>query len=263
GDAVGDRTRSFLVSLQLTDSAFPSGRYAFSAGLEAFVQAGRIDPAQPEEALTALLTDYLRYAVGPADGAALACAHRAVTDHGGGDRGRDSGGDGREGPEPAARTGERLLESVARADERLSAVKLPREARHASARSGRALLDTATAVFAVPALAAYARRVRAGCAPGNAAVLLGLLTAALGVPRRQALAGELHSFTAGSVQAAVRLAVLDHRGAQAVLHRLHPVITEVTEENTDKSVQQIAGNAPLIDVLSMRHERAALRLFAS
>jgi urease accessory protein len=237
---------AFLISLQLADSAFPAGRYTLSAGLESFAQAGHLVPGQPVDRLVALLADYLEHAVGPTDGAALACAHRAVSTAVG----------------TVVESGQ-VLDLVARVDERLTAVRLPREARDTSARVGRALLRTAGTVFEVPLLAAYGRRVRAGQAPGNAAVLVGLLTAALGVPRRQALACELSAFTTASVTAAVRLALIDHTAAQVTLHRLHPVLGAVTAANLDKDVSQIASSAPLIDLMGIRHERADLRLFAS
>ena len=77
-DHIQNSVLPLLGSLQLLDSFFPSGLYTLSYGLEAFVAAGAVT----DGTLTALLADYLRYGVGPADGVALACAHRA---HGSGD----------------------------------------------------------------------------------------------------------------------------------------------------------------------------------
>ena len=81
-------------------------------------------------------------------------------------------------------------------------------------RTGRALLSTATAAFGGAAMLDYAERVGEGRAPGNHAVVLGLLSARLGVPRLEAVVGELYAFSASWVAAAVRLAVTDHRTAQ-------------------------------------------------
>ncbi|MHA6622600.1 urease accessory protein UreF [Pseudonocardia sp. DLS-67] len=223
-----------LAALQLADSAFPSGRYTLSYGLEAIAQSGM--PAD----LVELLSDGVRLGVAPSDGVALACAHRAV------------GADGRID-----------LDLVARVDERLTAVKLAREARQASARTGRALLGTATTALGVTAMADYADRVAAGRCPGNHAVVLGVLSAALGVPRLEAVAGELYAVCAGWVAAAVRLALTDHRTAQGVLHRVRPVIAEAAAAAVDRDVTGIGGCTPLLDLMSMRHEQAELRLFAS
>lgn len=224
---------AFLSSLQLADSFFPSGLYTLSHGLEAFAQAGLLKP----DDLEALLIDYLRHGVGPADGAALACAHRAA-----------EAGD---------------LEIAAKADLRLAAVKLPREARANSQRIGRQLLKTASQVFGGEQLASYAERVRQGDVPGNHAVALGLIMATQGIEREHALAGELYAFSAGAIGSVVRLAVIDHRFAQIVLHALKPVIVETAHIHCESRVQDIASSTPLIDVMAMRHERAQLRLFVS
>lgn len=230
----------FLSVLQLTDSAFPSGRYTLSYGLETMAQTGRLTTPSDPVVLTDLLSDHLRFAVGPSDGVGLACAHRAV-----------------------ATRDQVDLETVIRADERLTAVKVSRESRETSARTGRALLRVATPAFGDLALREYVRQVADGRAPGNHAVVLGVLSACLGVPRPEAVAGELFAFSASWVAAAVRLAVTDHSTAQAVLHDVRPVMTEAAKSAVDKDVPDIVSCTPLLDVMAMRHEESELRLFAS
>jgi urease accessory protein len=238
-DAAPARLASFLSLLQLSDSALPSGRYTLSYGLEAFAQSGQLTaPARPS-ALATLLGSCLRMGVAPSDGVALACAHRAA--------GRDGGID---------------LELVRRVDQRLSAVKLARETREASTRTGRALLAVAGSLEAA-ALRDYGELVSTGFSPGNHAVVLGLLSASLGVPRLEAVAGELYAFSAGWVAAAVRLGLIDHRAAQNLLHRVRPVAAEAALEAVDGDVSAISSCTPQVDVMSMRHEQAELRLFAT
>ncbi|MGW2196805.1 urease accessory protein UreF, partial [Streptosporangium sp. NPDC001682] len=96
-----------LAQLQLTDSGFPSGLYTLSHGLEGYVQLGATGSAD----LRGLLTDLLYNSVGPGDATALVLAHRAA---GAGDW-------------------DRLVE----VDQRLHAIKLNREQRSASVRTGR------------------------------------------------------------------------------------------------------------------------------
>lgn len=224
----------FLGSLQLTDSAFPSGLYTLSHGLESYAHAGQLRACGDVEAL---IGDLLRHAVGPADGVALVNAHRAAAE----DR-----------PDLAAE-----------ADLRLVAAKLAREARAASVRTGKQLLALANSLFEHPVLAHHAGRVRRGELPGTHAVALGLATAALGVGREHALAGELYAFCVGCTGAAIRLSVIDHRAAQRMLHGLKPVIADVVRENVERGVGEIASAVPLADVMAMRHERADGRLFTS
>jgi urease accessory protein len=226
---------SFLTAMQLSDSAFPSGRYTMSYGLEAFARSGELGTPARRSTLATLLSDSIRFGVAPSDGVALACAHRCFDD----------------------------IEAVRRADARLTAVKIAREARESSRRTGRALMDTATAVFDVPPLERFAERVRDGHSPGNHAVVFGVLSAALDVPRVEAVAAELFAFSAAWVAAAVRLALVDHRTAQALLDRVRPVTVAAAEDAADSEVDRIFSCTPLTDVMSMRHEHAALRLFAS
>jgi urease accessory protein len=231
--------RSLLSLLQLSDSAFPSGRYTLSYGLEALVQSGHVTVPGEHSTLVRLLGDSIRFGAAPSDGLALACAHRAA-----GEAGVD-------------------LELLTQVDSRLTAVKLPREAREASTRTGRAVLATARAAIGGSALHDYAEHVRGGGSPGNHAVVIGLLSALMGVSRLEAVAGELYAFASSWVAAAVRLGLLDHRGAQAVLHRARPAIASSALEVIDRDVSQISSCTPLLDVMAMRHEEAELRLFAS
>jgi urease accessory protein len=224
---------AFLSSLQLGDSFFPSGLYTLSHGLEAFAQAERVGRAN----LEALLADQLRYGFGAADGVALACAHRAIEE-----------GD---------------LELAVRADVRLTATKLPRESRETSLRAGRQLLRMAGEIFGGGELEAYAGYVLDKQAPGNHAIVLGLLMATRGIARECAIAGELYALVSSSVAAAVRLSLIDHVVAQVVLHRLKPVIAEIARANREKGIGDIASCVPRMDVMAMQHERADVRLFMS
>jgi len=243
GKSGGSPPLEGLVSLlQLSDSAFPSGRYTLSYGLETLVQSGHLAAPAAVSTLSSLLCDSVRWGVGPSDGAALACAHRAL------------------GPD-----GDVDLELIAQVDLRLTAVKLSREAREASARTGRAVLATATAAFGTSLLDPYAERVKQGRSPGNHAVVVGLLGAGLGVPCLEMLVGELYAFASGWAAAAVRLGLVNHRAAQALLHHARPVLAAVAHEALDRpvNVNQISSCTPLLDVMAMRHEQAELRLFAS
>jgi urease accessory protein len=231
---------SHLAALQLGDSAFPSGRYTLSYGLEAVAQSGRLVGSRNVPTLTALLRDGIRYGVATSDGVALACAHRAVGDD--------------------LRVDWDLVQA---ADRRLTAVKLSREARDASTRTGRALLAIANDIFESEVIRTWHERVRLGAVPGNHAVNLGLISAILCVPRARAVAGELYAFASGWVAAAVRLGLTDHRVAQHILHRVRSVNADAAIAAAEGEVRSISSSTPFLDVMSMRHEHAELRLFAS
>jgi urease accessory protein len=233
------RGEALLAVLQLSDSGFPSGRYTLSYGLEAFAHEGLLETPCAPDALAALLGDCIRFSVGPSDGIALACAHRAVDADGCVD-----------------------AERVVRIDRRLSAVKLAREGREASARTGRALLAAAPAVAGVR-MQGYVDLVELGYTPGNHAVALGLLSALLDILPFDAVAGELSAFSTGWVAAAVRLGLTDHLTAQFVVRRVRPVLVEAAERAVVGDVGDIVSHTLLPDLMSMRHERIELRLFSS
>ncbi|MEV8631830.1 urease accessory UreF family protein [Streptosporangium sp. NPDC051023] len=250
---------SLLAQLQLTDSAFPSGLYTLSHGLEGYVQSGLAGPAD----LPGLLADLLRHSVGPGDATALVLAHRAVT--------------------------EEDWDLLVAADRRLHAIKLNRELRVAATRTGRQVLETAVRVFgrpgpdgrsAVPgrflspgrpvapgrraSLEKLASLVRDRVTPGNHAVVVGAVHAVLGVPEAQAVTGDLFAFASSWTGAAVRLGRVDFRQAQEILYGAHPEIARAAATAlAARSPDDIHGSVPLADTVSAAHERAPARLFTT
>ncbi|MFF5257817.1 urease accessory protein UreF [Actinomadura viridis] len=224
---------SLLAQFQLTDSGFPSGLYTLSHGLEGHVQLGL--PSGPAD-LAALLRDLLEHSVGPGDATALVLAHRAA-----------AGGH---------------WDRLVRVDRRLHALKLNREQRTASVRTGRQVLDTAAWAFALPEVERLKALVTDRATPGNHAVVVGAVHAGLGVPEERAVAGDLYAFAASWTAAAVRLARVDFRRAQAILREVRPDLVRVARRSlTAEDPRDLHGAVPVADVVSAAHERAPARLF--
>jgi urease accessory protein len=224
---------SALVTWQLADTAFPSGSYTLSHGLEGYAQAGAIEPA----ALPALLRDLLLHAIGPADATALALAHRGA--------------------------GEDDWELVRQADARLHASKLTREPRQASLRIGRQLLSVCGEVFPSPQLARLGELVSARRSPGTQAVVTGVAYAGMDVPQEEAVAADLFAFCTSFAGAALRLRLVDHRSAQVLVRGAAAPIAQATRAALRGGPEDVGGCAPLADVMSANHELAGARLFAS
>ena len=66
-----------------------------------------------------------------------------------------------------------------------------------------------------------------------------------------------------SAGAALRLRLADHRSAQALVRGAAPVIAEVTDAAVGRTLEELGGFAPVLDLASCHHERAEARLFAS
>jgi urease accessory protein len=226
--------QAFLTALQLADGTFPSGRYTLSQGLESFIQLQRL---QGPEDLRKLLEDYVTLVVGPTDAVATASAVRAV-----------------EGDD---------LATLVDADLLLLSLKLAHESAMASRRTGHSLLRLACDLTENRTLDSYATEVSSGRAPGNYAVVFGILAAALGLTADQAATVELYSFVAGLLGVALRIFGIDHTFAQQTLQELRPVLRQAAGLATSTHYQDMGAFAPLIDIMQMRHERAHIRLFGS
>jgi urease accessory protein len=228
---------SLLVSLQLSDSAFPSGFYTMSHGLEGFRQDDLVDSST----VAALLEELLVMMVGPGDATALAWAHRAAS--------------------------ERDWATVAELDRLLFASKLNAELRSASVRSGRQLADITALTFAGTRegadIAHWAGLVKAKESPGCQPIVSAVCYAAAGVPVAKAVASDLFAFAVSFAGAALRLRLTDHRTSQVMLRGIHPVIEVVVADALARPVADIGGSAPTADIVSARHERAESRLFTS
>ena len=235
---------AFLTALRLSDSFLPVGAYTASYGVEQFVNEGRVEtPAELGE----LIEGYLRRIVGPADTVALAAAHRATV-----------AGD---------------VDGVLAADERLHAATLPAECRESATKAGTKLLElfreTDGDLFGEPdsnagsVAAAFAAAVSNGETPGSYPVALGVVTARAGLDRRTACLVGAYSFVTELLGAAQRLGRFGHTAVQTILAALRPVAREVCDAHVDADLDRLASFAPLVETMSMRHERADRRLFMS
>jgi urease accessory protein len=225
---------SLLATMQFADSFLPAGSFTTSYGLEAFVAASDIENGAD---LRELLETYVQQQLGPCEMVALSAAHDGA---GAGDM-------------------DRLVD----VDERLTAVQLPSEFRTSATKTGSQLLSLVTETEPDEVVSEYDRRVTAGKAPGNYAVVLGAVGACTGMSARETAISLGYAFVRDLLGAAQRVLRLGHTEVQQVLTDLRPNLVEAWERNRDRSVTEMTTFAPLVDVASMEHERADRRLFVS
>ena len=223
-----------LSLLHFSDSAFPTGGYAHSFGLETYCQEGLV---RGREDLERFLVAQLEGSSGPCDATAALGALRA-----------------------AARED---LEACRHIDATLDAMKPVKEFREGSRQMGRQTLRVAAALTGEARLARYTADVDRDLAPGHHAVAYGLTAAALGWEAEWAATGYLYSTTALLVGAALRLLPMGQMEGQRVLWSLHPVIERVAREAATRETGDLWSFAPGIEIAGIRHASLEMRLFRS
>ena len=218
--------RALLTMLQISDSAFPSGAFAFSAGLETLAGEGRICGAED-------LHDYLRDEILPRwcsfDRWFLVQAHGAgLTDSAALDRDCDC-------------------------QTTISGLAL------ASRRVGRALLST-HARIGTPGASAYLAQVLQDDVPGHGAVIQGALARAMALPLVLAQAGALHGTISAALSASVRLGAVGALAAQRIYAELQAEMATALAEPVPEFAHSFS---PLADIAAMRHRQNPTRLFAA
>lgn len=223
-----------LSLLHFADSAFPTGGYAHSFGLEHYCQAGIV---RDRDGLERFLVMQLEGSGGPCDGTAVAGALRAV---GRGD-----------------------VEACRRLDETLEAMKVVKEFREGSRQMGRQTLRVAVALTGDQQLAGYLDDVDADRTPGHHAIAFGMVAGILGWDAKAAAMAFLYSTTALLVGAALRLLPMGQVEGQGVLWSLHPVIERVAQDAAERAPDDLWSFTPGLDIQGMLHERLDARLFRS
>jgi urease accessory protein len=218
-------------TLQFGDSMLPIGGFAFSGGLESAVQTGVVHDA-------ATLAEYVRTAVdqaGRGDGIGLVWAHRAA-----------AAGD---------------ADGLVRIDERVYARKLSAETRTMSVRMGRKLAELAAEVVGAPMLQSWRTRIETGATPGCYPVALAVAIAAQGLPARDAFVVHQYGVAATILSAALRLMRIGHVDTQRMLHAQGAGVEAAWQRAEAASLDDMAGFAPMMEILAAVHVRSHVRLF--
>lgn len=83
------------------------------------------------------------------------------------------------------------------------------------------------------------------------------------IPLSDGLAAFLHAFVANQLQAAIRLSLTGQRGAAGLLAALEPTIAEVAARAETSTMDDLGSAAVLADIAAMQHEMLEPRLFLS
>ncbi|CAN5600152.1 urease accessory protein UreF [soil metagenome] len=222
---------ALLSLLQVSDTAFPTGAFAHSMGLEAFYDAGELKEAGDLRWFAELSLN----SMATSDCVALRAAY-----------GADS------------------IKELTRIDKLLTATKLTRELRKAGAATGRRFLASVEAMgVGDDLLSGFGASVKDGRSPGNLAVGFGVAAPALDAELSDVLYAYLYSTVASLVAAGQKLIPLGGSTAQRVLYGLQVEISGAVSISKNLQVDGMYAFAPTVDVRSMLHERQRIRLYIS
>ena len=213
---------------QLIDSAFPSGGFAHSGGLEAYVQHGYVMAADELHAFARQSLEQVASSSLP-----LVTAAHARSDD--------------------------LPDLDGLADVFLSNAV----ANRASRAQGRALLTSAARSFESPPIIAIEAMARTGHIGAHYAPIFGAVFSALDVPAVATQQAFLYIALRGLTSAAVRLGVIGTYDAQTLLASLAGDVDALVNQYAGRRPHDIAQTAPLIDLVQATHDRLYSRLFQS
>jgi len=211
---------------QLIDSAFPTGTFAHSAGLEAAWQQGEVPDAPA-------LGRFVRASVRQAGYAALPLLTAAYRDP----------------------------DALARLDRLADAFLLNEVANRASRIQGRTLAATAARIWPTPELAS----LHAGLdgLSAHLAPVSGVVFRRLDVPLVTAQRLTLFATARTVLSAAVRLGISGSYEAQRQQHACEGWLEDIARRCVDLDVADLAQTEPLVDLLQAGHDRLYSRLFQS
>jgi urease accessory protein len=217
--------------LQFGDSMFPIGGFSFSCGLESAIQKGVVTDA-------GTLHAFARTAIEQAargDGIALIAAHRTA-----------AAGD---------------IDALIRIDEQVYARKLSEEMRAMSVRMGKKLTEMGVHVIGTSLLCTWRDCIAASATPGCYPVALAVNFAAQGLPARAAFVVNQHGLAATILGAALRLMKVSHVDTQKILYQLNGRAEAAYQIAAAARLSDMAGYAPLTEILAAVHAKAHVRLF--
>jgi urease accessory protein len=147
----------------------------------------------------------------------------------------------------------------------LSAFKLARENRNASATLGRRFLQLVNGLVEMPLLAAAIDAARQTETDIHHCTAFGLAGAALGIEEDSTLLAYGHQSIANLISSCQRLLPLGQVQATRMLWKVKPLLAEVLRraQENDFDINHAACFTPLLEMASMRHPALPTRLFIS
>lgn len=220
--------------LQTSDALFPTGAYAHSLGFEESIRLGLV---RDEATLLAFATNQLLPALRDQELPYLRFAYEAAK---------------------ALDIGELCL-----IDNQISAWKVARETREASKQLGTRRMKALEEIHNAAIVQEFAMALKSGDAVGHHLTVCAVQGVAEGVPLRASLLAFYYLALSSLCGAAMKLIRIGQSGCQRVLRKASTLGPDVVNASLLIAREDAGWFNPLLEIASMRHERAEERLFIS
>ncbi|MDS9471649.1 urease accessory protein UreF [Sporosarcina pasteurii] len=228
-------TNPWLLHLiQIHDTAFPTGSFAHSFGMETYIQESDISN---EDDLKAFCDMYLRQNLASTDAIIAQEAYRLAK--------------------------ENDLQGLIRLENICHAIKLSPETRKGSMMMGRQFLQTVQPLNNSELFTIWCEKLKNKEIKSHYPVVYGIYTAMLGVDLRTSLETFLYSSITSLVQNGVRAIPLGQNSGVQTIFSLLPVIQETTSRVMTLDLEHLDNNSIGLEIASMKHEFLHSRLFIS
>jgi urease accessory protein len=217
--------------LQMSDSAFPVGSFAFSCGLETAASQNIVHSTHTLEQYTLTAMRQAAYT----DGIAAITAYRA------------------------AKVGNYGV--IAAVDHALSGCKMNSENRVMLERMGKKAAELGVRLFSDEMLKQWLADIKSLLVPGNYPVAQGLLFAAADLSEYELFASHMYGVVNMILSAALRCVRVSHFDTQAIHSRLSGHTDMLYDDVHNLAISDMRSFAPQADILSSMHEKGTMRMF--
>lgn len=218
--------------LQFAGGTFPSGSFSHSWGLETYVSNGKVKNAKE---FMDFLQMYLEAVIGRCEGPSISKAY-----------------------DLAANWDEKGLIEL---EELLTAMKLTKESKEASLRTGKALMRIASSILNDKKIEDYYKKYnKEGI---SYALAYGIICGRLEIEKKNALSSFVYSTVNALVQSAIKLVPLGNVEAQKILIDAYDMMEKAVAMSLEIDIDHISNFCPGLDIASMVHENLPVRLYMS